>query len=109
MNTRTFLYSLRTIDDKPTLCIDLMAKILSENSTSLELQLPNQLIKINKYEFLNKDRIFDNGTVFFYVCSKAVSREYIFRKLMNYAINKLEGRISHLQSLKQSYSKLIAA
>lgn len=106
MNTRTFLYSLRTIDGKPVLCIDLMANILSENSDSLELQLPNTIpVKLSKYEYLNKDKVWDNGSNFFYVCSKQVNRDYIFNKLIDYACTKINVRIDYLNALRDSYKK----
>lgn len=108
-------YSLKTGNTGlPQLSYDIGNKILFEDISTIKIELPNEIVTLKKSYYLNtpyrkKIVIYDNSKVFFAICSKHVNTDYIFKELLNYAINKLEGRISHLQSLKQSYSKLIAA
>ena len=109
MNTRTFIYSLKTFKDRPILSIDLMSNILTENNDRLELQLPTGIVTLPKAVYLNKFKVFDNGSVFFFVCNKQVDRDFVYKKLIDYACNKIDCRINYLESLKHSYKRLIAA
>lgn len=100
---RAILYSLREIEGKTILSIDLGGNIISENTEQIQLLLPQGPATLPKAMYMNKDRIFDNGKVFFYVCSKQVDRDYIFNRLLEYASKKLDTRIAHLQALKERF------
>ena len=100
MNTRSIIYSLREHNGKTILSIDLTGKLV-ENNHQLFLELPTGKHTLNKYDYLNKDRIFDDGKHFMYICSKAVDRDYIFEKLLHYAVNKLNTRISYLETYRE--------
>lgn len=108
-------YCLKT--DKnglPQLSYDIGNKILFEDKDQIKIELSNDTITLNKSFYLNtpyrkKIAIYDDGKVFFALCDKHVNRDYIFKELINYACKKIETRISHLETLKHSYKKLIAA
>lgn len=105
----TIIYSLRDINGETKLSIDLGANIIFENTKSLQLQLPSGIETLNKYEWVNKDRIFESGKYFFLVCTKQRSRDYVFDYLLKYAISKIDTRINYLDSLKSNYKKLLKA
>lgn len=106
MNCRTILYSLRTVNDKVVLSIDLTGKIISENSDVLIVDLPTGKSEIRKNKYLNKSIIYIvDEKLFFLICSKQVSRQYAFETLMNFAIGKIERRVEKLHELKTQYEK----
>jgi hypothetical protein len=114
---KTLIYSLRTINDKSELSIDLTRFVVSENLYTLHLKLPSGEIFIDKKEYLNKMKIFDDGEVFFIVCGyKLVSRDSAKQCLMNHAINKvdqtlesLNTRVAKLEKFKTRLQTEIAA
>lgn len=113
---RIVLLSLRIFNDRPIINYDLTASLTNyfdHQSDIFEIKLPTGTIHLNKFQYLNKAKIYEdpkNSKCFFMIFSyKRIKENSAFKILMEYALNKLEGRISHLQSLKQSYSKLIAA
>jgi hypothetical protein len=107
---RTLLYSLRTINDKSILSIDLTGLVISENSSSLLLKIDNQNVILYKYEYLNRMKIYDNGKVFFIVCSyKKVSRISAYKCLMAYAIEKLKRRKDNIEANIQKYERELCA
>lgn len=104
MNSRTFIYSLKNdLNGQPILSIDLMHTILFENNHLLELTLPEGRTALNKYEYVNTFKVYDNGKVFFFVCNKQVDRDFVFDKLLDYDCTKIDTRIVYLEGLKQFY------
>lgn len=107
MNARSYIYSLKTVKDTPVLCIDLGLNIEFEDTKLLEIKIGDELVTLNKFEFMNKPKVVDKGGSFFIVASKAMAREWAFDILMKYAINKLDTRISYLETLKNQYKKIL--
>lgn len=106
--SQSIVYSLRTINGKPSLDYKWGLKIVLETKNELQIELPTGIVTLNKYHYLNKDKVFDNGDLFFMIANKQIKAEYIFKKLLEYAMIKIETRINHLHNLKNSYSKLVA-
>lgn len=107
--SQSIIYGLRTLNGTPQLDYSIGLKIILDTPTELQIDLPNGIVTLNKYVYLNKDKVFDNGDLFFMIANKQVKSEYIFKKLLEYAMRKIETRIDHLHNLKNSYSKLVAA
>lgn len=106
----TLIYSLRSVNDKSQLSIDLTGLIVDENNQTIQLNLPSGITNIRKYEYLNKMRVYDDGKVFFLICTKHVSRESALKKLLQYAIDKVDQRIGFLNELKGKYqNEMVAA
>lgn len=103
---RTFLYSIKE-DENGTLSlsIDLGKHVQSDIGDSIQLLLPQGPATLPKRMYLNTDRIFDNNKVFFYVCSKQINREYIFKKLLEYRINKFETYVNYFDAKINLYRK----
>lgn len=102
---QTYLYSLNERDGKIELSIDLGKFIEDDKGDSIQLILPQGPATLPKYMYLNKDRIYDNGKLFFYVCSKQINREYIFKKLLEYRVNKFETYKTHFELKITEYKR----
>lgn len=124
MNIRNRIYSLRNIGDKVVLSLDLTAKILSEDTAFIIIDLPTGISPIPKKDYLNKMRVYEvDAKLFFILADKKVDQQFIFEKLMAHALGKIENRINYLdtqiegldsrkntlENLKQSYRKMICA
>lgn len=105
----TFIYSLRTRDGLPELDYSLGLKIEFENPQEIHIQLSTGIVILKKWDYLNKDRIFDNGKEFFMIATKKVKASYIFSFLLEYACSKLDNRIGKLETLKQQYKRILTA
>jgi len=107
---RTYLYSLKEGEEGTLrLSIDLGMYIQSDTGDSIQLHLPQGPATLPKRVYLNTDKIFDNGKVYFYVCNKQVNREYIFQKLLQYRINKFETYVNYFESKINLYKKELNA
>jgi hypothetical protein len=107
---KTVLYSLRTVNEKSVLSIDLTGLIVSENPQSILLKIADENVILYKYEYLNRMKIYDNGKVFFIVCSyKKVSRISAYKCLMAYAIEKLKRRKDNIEANIQKYERELCA
>jgi hypothetical protein len=108
MNARSYIYTLKDdIKGNPRLSYDLGLQIISEDTKYLELSTPKGPVKLDKFEYMNKFKVFDNGSVFFVVCNKQANADYVFDFLLNYAINKIDTRVDFLHNLKQRYRNLL--
>lgn len=111
----SFVYSLRNYKGSPILDYSIGLKVIAESPTEIQIKLSDEKITlIKKAEYLNyagtrRFRVFDNGDVFFLICAKGVNKDYAFKVLLDYACSKIETRINHLETLKQSYKRLVAA
>ncbi|MDR3551265.1 MAG: hypothetical protein P4L31_07670 [Candidatus Babeliales bacterium] len=111
----SFVYSLRTYKDRPILDYGLGLKVVEETPAEIKINLSGEIVTtIKKAEYLNypgtrKFRVYDTGSIFFLICSKGVNSDYAFKVLLDYACSKIETRISHLETLKSSYKRLVAA
>lgn len=106
---RTIIYSLRSLDKKSVLSIDLTQHVISEDNQTIQLKLPSGETTLKKWDYINKPKIYDDGKVFFMVCNKQVKREYVFKELLKYALNKIDTRIDFLTSLRHLYQQELAA
>lgn len=107
MNCRNIIYSLKNdLNDKVILSIDLTARILSEDTDRIIVDLPTGTSSISKAQYLNRMRVYTvDEKLFFLICDKKVSRESAFEVLMNHAIGKIDIRLEKLQTLKTEYSR----
>jgi hypothetical protein len=120
---RIILLSLRYVNDKPILNFDLTGKLTDftiHNSDKLEIHLPTGTIYLDKWQYLNKWKIYEdpkNPKCFFIVCNKQANQDYAFKFLMEYAISKIDkvaddlsSRLDNLHTMKVKLQKsLIAA
>lgn len=106
---RTFIYSLRTVNDRSILSIDLMGKLISETQTTITLNLSAGVTDIYKPDYFNKMKVYDDTKVFFIICSKNVSRESAFECLMQYALEKTIKRRDNLNELINRFEKELCA
>ena len=107
---RTLIYSLRTVNDKSVLSIDLTGLVISENSSSILLNIDNQTVILYKYEYLNRMKIYDNGKIFFIACGyKRVSKSSAYKCLMKHAIEKLKKRKDNIEAHIEKYEKELCA
>lgn len=106
---RCILYSLRDIKGSTILSIDLTTLILSETNSKLTINLPSGSVTINKFDWLNREIIYDDGRHFFLICNKQASREWAFKTLMRYAILKVNTRLDNLIEAKERYIKELDA
>lgn len=113
---KLIIYSLRTVNDKSTLNIDLTALLsnyFDHHSNILEIKLPTGTIHLNKYQYLNKGKIYEdpkNPKCFFLIFSyKKANEDWVFNKLMNYAIEKLDNKVNNIIKIKERLqSELVA-
>lgn len=102
---RSIIYSLREVNNKIILSIDLTGNLIAENSTEYHLKLSTGALTLNKWDYLNKFKIFDDGKNFFCICNKQVDREYVFKKLLEYRINKFETYKIHFDAKISEYRR----
>lgn len=108
---KTIVYSLRTVNDKSTLAFDLVGHVISDTQYTLQIRIQKtgELIYLQKWDYLNKMNVHDNGEIFFIVCTKKVSIDSVFTCLMNHAIDKVEKRVDTLLSYKQKLQRELVA
>lgn len=106
---RTIIYSLRELDDKTILSIDLGKHIVSESFEAIQMELDEKIITIQKSRWVNTMKVFDSGTHQFLICSKRVSRESAFSKLIGYSLSKMETMNEHYKLIKRNATRLVAA
>lgn len=112
--TRTIIYTLKRVNDQSVLSIDLTANIVVETPDSITIKFPDkEAFTLNKYEWVNKDRIYDDGKNFFLVCNKLRNKDYVRHFLACHAMDKVDDRIetlfafkNHLKGLLMPTSKL---
>lgn len=104
-----FIYSLKPINDRYELSIDLIGKLLPEKETNdhFTIQLSKGPVIFKKYEWINRDKIYDDGKVFFLVCNKQVNRDYAEKRLREYAMSKMDRKIEVLCSFKEMFKNEI--
>ena len=108
MHTR--LYSLKTdLKGKSILSFDLGLCIVDEKISELTIKINEREYTLQKREWLNTMKIWDDGKTFFLVCSKHVNQKYAFDILMKHAINKIDKRIESLLNVKEKYQRELAA
>lgn len=109
---RIMLYNLLSNKDTVSLNIGLtgrLADFQNHHSNTLEIDLPTGKISLQKFEYLNTGKVYDDGKVAFVVATKSFSPKQIKRLLLEYACAKIDTRLAYLESLKSSYLKMIAA
>lgn len=113
---RLRLYSLKSINDRSELSFDLTGLIVTENYYSCQIQLPSGLIFLNFKDYLNKMKVYDDGNVFFILCTKVVDLDYAKDFLMKYALQRVDKsienfstRLNTLQTFKERLLNEMAA
>lgn len=91
---RTFIYSLRRVNDKLVLSIDLMGCIVFESFEILQLNFNGKIVELRKSFWVNSMKVCERGGHDFLVCTKRVSRESAMKKLLTHmelksAINRM--------------------
>lgn len=104
---RIRLYSLRTINDRSILNFDLTGLIVTENQYSIEVKTPKGIVTLDHYDYLNKMKVYDDGELFFIVCTKRINQKYAFKFLMNYAMEKVDKTIEAVTNDIQKLSKKV--
>lgn len=102
---RTRLLSLKTVNDKSVLCYDLTNKIVEESIKEIEVVIDGRSYIIEKRNWLNTCKVWDNGKTFFIVCSKRMNARYAKKVLLEYSIELVDKRLDNLNQFK---SRLIA-
>ncbi len=108
-------YSLKTgKTGLPEISYEIGNRFPFEDKDQIKIEISNEIITLNKSYYLNtpyrkKLVIYDDGKVFFALCNKHVSKDYVFAELIKHACQKIDRRIENLEGLKNSYRKLIAA
>lgn len=120
---RLILLSLRYINDRPILNFDLTGLLTdfdNHNTNILEIKLPTGTVNLNKREYMNTWKIYEdakNPKVFFIVAGyKAPNQDYAFKYLMEYAIGKINktvdtliSRVDNLHILKERLERELVA
>lgn len=124
---RTILYSLKRVKSGHSiLSIELTAFIVAETHTGITIKFPHseKAVTLDKYEWVNKEKIFDDGKVFFLVANKQLNTKFATSILARYAMDKLfdtietiyrtepenaEDRIETLFSFRQTLKNLISS
>lgn len=101
------IYSLRTVNGKPVLDYSIGLKIVFENYQEIHIQLSTGIIVLKKGHYINQDKIYDDGNVFFMLATKKLKASYCFNFLLEYACSKLDNRIGKLETLKQQYKEIL--
>ena len=102
---RTRLLSLKTINDKSVLSYDLSLNIVSENVTEIGVIIDGRNYILDKRNWLNTYHVWDNGKIFFIVCSKTINAKYAKKVLLKYSIGLIDKRVDNLNQFK---NRLIA-
>lgn len=103
--SQSIIYNLREVNNRTILSIDLTGKIVSENPETVILNINNKLLTIQKARYLNSMKVVDDGKTFFLVCNKQVNRNYVFQKLLEYAVSKIDTRIQFISALREQFVK----
>ena len=120
---RFLIFSLRTHNGKTILNYNLTGHLTdfdNHNSNILEINLPTGTIHLNKWQYLNKMKVYEdpkNPKCFFIVAMyKKMNPDFVFNFLMEYAINKIEKtvdelsvRMQTLHTVKEKLQREIAA
>jgi hypothetical protein len=110
VNAKSYIYSIRT-DKKGEPYLDIAPKglvLLEDNPQILEINTSKGHYVLNKFEWMNKFKVFDDGSVFFILCNKQINGDYAFDFLLEYALNKIPTRISYLESLQKQYKNILS-
>lgn len=105
---RTILYSLRDEKNRTELSIDLTGRVIDENLHSLTVELPTGTVCLQKENWLNRDRVYDDGKVFFLVANKLRNTDHVLKTLIRYAIQKLDTRLAHIEVYRNRLNKELA-
>lgn len=106
---KVILYHLRSDKNgKSFIGIDLtkcLTDFENHQTNTLEIKLPEGTIYLNKWQYLNKMKIYDSGKHFFIVANKQLDSTAAFNFLLRYAVQKVSTRIEFLNQLKKTYQR----
>lgn len=110
------ILSLRSVNDKSILSYDLTALLtdyFDHHSDTLEIKLPTGTIHLNKFQYLNKAKIYEdakNPKCFFMVFSyKKPDEDWAFNYLMKHAINQLDKKVNNIIKIKERLQRELVA
>ena len=113
---KLLLYSLKTINDKSKLSIDLTGMLSdfdNHQTNTLQINLPTGTVYLNKWDYLNKPKVYQdekNPKCFFLVALyKKLSPDAAFNILMKHAIDKIDRRVETLTTVRQRLEKELVA
>ncbi len=85
------------MNDQSILSIDLTQFIVSETPTSITIKFPDkEAFTLNKYDWVNKDKIYDDGKTFFMVANKQLNTRFAQDRLARHAMGKVFDKIEDL-------------
>jgi hypothetical protein len=113
---KLIILSLKTFNDRSILNYDLtnlLTSYFDHHSDILEINLPTGTIRLNKFQYLNKAKIYEdpkNPKCFFMVFSyKKPNEDWAFNELMKHAINQLDKKVDNIIKIKNRLqSELVA-
>lgn len=94
---KLMLFSLRSVNEKTVISILLTGFVTSlPHEKFIRIKFPDEPeIKLNRWEYTNKMKVYDDGKRFFIV-GKGMDSKFAFAFLLNYSISKVERRIDNL-------------
>lgn len=109
---RIMLYNLIDKEGKVSLNIGLTGHLVdfcNHHSGTLEIDFPTGKLSLKKSEYLNTGKVLDTGKVAILIATKSFSPKQVKKLLLQYACDKIDSRLEHLNTLKSNYLKLLAA
>ena len=101
---RVRIYSLRTVNDKSIISLDLTRFVVAESYSHLSISLPTGIpdhpthtINFNLAQWVNNMKVYDDGKHFFVLCTKNVDQDFIYRHLMQYMIDKMKRKAQKIE------------
>jgi hypothetical protein len=106
---RTIVYSLRTVSDKTILSIDLGGKIVYEDLQVVRMVFNGKEYTFWKGQYINSMKVIEIDGHFFMLCNKYPQRAFVYNKLIEYQISKMETTIDRILMLKKKLQREMVA
>lgn len=99
--SQSIIYSLKTVNNRTVIDYSIGLKIVCETTKELQIELPTGIVTLNKFQYVNKNKIYDTGNkLFFMVANKRRDIKDVQAFLMTYAIRKVTDRLQLLTQYK---------
>lgn len=99
--SQSIIYSLKTVNNRTVIDYSIGLKIVCETPKELQIELPTGIVTLNKFQYVNKNKIYEAGNkLFFMVANKRRDSKDVQAYLMTYAIRKVTERIQSLTQYK---------
>lgn len=107
---RTRIYNLKTVNGETILNMGLGLLVSNETNSHITINLPTGKVVLNKYEYVNKDKVYEAGDkLFFILCTKNVTLKHAKNVLINHALTILHERRFNLDNMIAKFEKEIIA